>query len=78
MKTSVAITLIVCGTVLMCVPHVTNLVGTSQAMRCAVELELKNFSLNAGLPSYHNTACLFGGMAIIVAGIIWAVKSRAK
>jgi hypothetical protein len=71
MKTSVAITLIVCGTVLICVPYVYNSIGTWQASQM-------RGSLHSGLPSFYHTACLFVGIAIIVAGIIGAAKSRAK
>jgi hypothetical protein len=71
MKTSVTITLIVCGTVLICVPYVYNSIGTWQAGRLGA-------TLRSGLPSFYNTACLFVGIAMIVAGIMPAAKSRAE
>jgi len=79
MKTSVAITLIICGTVLLCVPHITNLTGTSQArLLLAAELEIPTVNLTGVLPPYHNIACLLAGLGMIVAGIIAAAKSGAK
>jgi hypothetical protein len=76
MKTSVAITLIVCGTVLICVPHIHTVIGTSQVARLMIERD-KIVNITGGMPPFYDTACLIAGAAMIIAGVIGAA-ARSK
>ncbi len=74
MKSSVAITLIVCGTALIAVPYVFSTINTLQVAEAMVALE-KDVNLRADMPKHADTACMFGGIAMIVVGAIAGLKS---
>lgn len=76
MRTSAAITLIICGTVLILTPHVLNTVGTGQIAHLMEITQHPDASLNGGLSPSFNTWTVFIGILMIIFGTIGASKAR--
>ena len=74
MKSSVAITMIVCGTVLIAVPYIHNTVAMQQVTDTMVALD-KPVNLTASMPEYADTACMLGGLIMVVIGSIAGLRS---
>ena len=74
MKSSVAITMIVCGTVLIAVPYIHNSVAMQQVANTMMALN-KTVNLTADMPKYADTACMVGGIIMIVVGVIAGLRS---
>ena len=65
MKTPVAVTLIVCGTVLIALPYIHNALAMKQGVDF---MEAKTVKWIAGVPRYANVMCMIGGIVMIFAG----------
>ena len=76
MKASVAITLIITGTILILAPYISTAVGTAQATQAMVELS-RDVNLRANMPRYYDTVCLIAGVVMILAGVMGACKSSS-
>ncbi len=74
MKSSVAITMIVCGTVLIAVPYIHNTVAMQQVAGTMMALN-KTVSLTADMPKHADTVCMLGGIIMIVVGAIAGLRS---
>jgi hypothetical protein len=77
MKTSAAITLIVCGTVLILVPHLLNAIGTAQVARLIEVTQKPDVSLNGGMSPSYDAWTLVSGIAMIISGIAGALKAKS-
>jgi len=74
MKSSVAIAMIVCGTVLIALPYIHSSVAMQQVTNTMVALG-KTVNLTADMPKYADTACMLGGIIMIVVGGIAGLRS---
>lgn len=74
MRSPVAITMIVCGTILIAVPFIHNTVAMQQVTDTMVALN-KTVNLTADMPKYADTACMFGGVIMIVIGAIAGLRT---
>jgi len=74
MKSSVAIAMIVCGTVLIAMPYIHNSVAMQQVTGTMVALN-KPVNLTADMPKHADTACMLGGIAMIVVGAIAGLRT---
>ena len=77
MKTSAATTLIVCGTVLILVPHLLNAIGTAQVARLIEVTQKPDVSLNGGMSHSYDAWTLVSGIAMIISGIAGALKAKS-
>jgi hypothetical protein len=75
MKPSVAIALIICGTVLILSPliHSAVLVGMAAWVMAFTHQDVK---LSAHPPNYYYVACLIAGIAMVAIGTARALKSK--
>jgi len=73
MKSSVAIALIVCGTVLMATPYIHNGIVIGQVTDTMAALN-ESVNLTARMPKYADTACVFGGLVMILVGAIAGLR----
>ena len=74
MKSSVAIAMIVCGTILIALPYIHNTVAMQQVTHTMVALD-KPVNLTADMPRHADTACLLGGILMIVVGAVAGLRS---
>ena len=74
MKSSVAIALIVCGTLLMATPYIHNGIVIGQVADAMVGMG-KTVNVTAHMPEYADTACMVGGLVMIVVGAIAGLRS---
>jgi len=77
MKVSVAIVLIICGTVLIIVPYVSHSIWMSQVADVMIQLS-KTVNLKTGLPKSHDTVCMISGLAMILTGTISSFMKQKK
>ena len=77
MKASVAIALIVCGTVLISVPYIHNVVVTGQVADTMAAMN-KSVNITASMPKYADTACMLGGVVMILVGSIAGLRSKEQ
>jgi hypothetical protein len=75
MKPSVAITLIICGTVLVAVPYIHNAIATSHVTRIMVALQ-KDVNLSGDLPEYADALCMVAGLAMVCIGVLSQRKTQ--
>jgi len=73
MKPSVSIATIVCGTVLLVAPYVSNAVGTVATAATVAHLN-KDFNLAGHLPDWYDGACFALGLIMVLVGIIAAFR----
>jgi len=73
MKSSVAIALIVCGTILVAMPYIHNTIAMGQVTETMAALN-KPVNLTADMPKYADTVCMLGGIAMIVVGAIAGLR----
>jgi TRAP-type mannitol/chloroaromatic compound transport system permease small subunit len=76
MKTSAAIALIVCGTVLILVPHIASVIGTAQVAHL-IEDGKSDVSLNGGLNPAYMTWTIVAGILMIISGVAGALKAKS-
>ena len=76
MKTSAAISLIVCGTVLILVPHIASFIGTAQVAHL-IETTQKEVSLKGGMSPAYDVWTVVSGIVMIISGVIGAFKARS-
>jgi len=74
MKSSVAIALIVCGTILMATPYIHNGIVIRQVTDTMAALN-DMVNVTVPMPKYANTACMVGGLIMIVVGAIAGLRS---
>jgi hypothetical protein len=77
MKKSVAITLIICGTILIALPYLHNTIATKQVADAITALN-KTVNLTADLPKYADALCMICGSLMILAGAIAGLTSSGK
>lgn len=77
MKTSAAITLIICGTVFLLVPQVLGAVGTAQVAHLIEATKNQSVSLNGGLSPGYGTWTVVSGILMILSGVIGALKAKS-
>ncbi len=75
MKTSVATTVIICGTLLIVVPYISCAIATSQVVDAMTELA-KPVSLKTGLPKSLHLVCMVLGTLMIATGITGSFVKR--
>ena len=75
MKSSVAVALIVCGTVLAVVPYVHNTIAMEQLTATMIALS-KPVNLKADIPRHADEVCMFGGFVMIVVGAIAGLRGQ--
>lgn len=73
MKSSVAIALIICGTVLIALPSVHDTIAMQQLATVMVELD-KTARLTGDMPKYADALCMFGGIAMVAVGAIAGLR----
>ncbi len=69
MKSSVTITLIICGTLLVTAPYIHNSIATQQLTNTMVALG-KTVNLTADVPRYANVVAMLCGFVMILFGVI--------
>ena len=67
--------MIVCGTILIAVPYIHNTLALQQVTETMVALN-KTVNLTADMPKYADTACMIGGIVMIVVGAIAGLRSE--
>jgi hypothetical protein len=77
MKTSAAIALIVCGTVLILVPHITSVIGTAQVAHLIEATQKPDVSLNGGMSPAYDFWTVVSGITMIISGVIGALKAKS-
>jgi hypothetical protein len=77
MKASVAITMIICGTVLISLPYIHQTLAMEQVKQTMVALN-KTVNLTASLPKYADAACLLGGIVMIIIGSFAGLRSQSN
>lgn len=73
MKSSVAIAMIVCGTILVLMPYVHNTLAMQQLTETMIALN-KPVNLTGDLPKFGDTICIIGGIFMILVGAIAGLK----
>ena len=74
MKSSVAIALIVCGTILVAMPYIHNTIAMGQVTETMAALN-KPVNLTADMPKYADPVCMLGGIIMIIVGAIGGLRS---
>jgi len=77
MRSSVAVALIICGTVLILAPLIHNAIATGM-VAWVMALTGKDVHLTADFPTYYYVACLIVGIAMVVIGIGRAFGSKPE
>ena len=73
MKPSVCIATIICGTVLLIVPYVSNAIGTL-AVAATVARINKEFNLTGHMPEWYDGACFVVGLVMVLVGVAAAFR----
>ena len=73
MKSSVAIALIVCGTILMATPYIHNGIVIGQVTDTMAAMN-DTVNVSARMPRHADTACLVGGLVMILVGAIAGLR----
>ena len=76
MKKSAAITLIVCGTVLILVLHLTSAIGTAQVAHLIETTQKPEVSLDGGLNPAYTAWTMVAGILMIISGVAGALKTK--
>ena len=66
--------MIVCGTILIAVPYIHNTIAMQQVSATMVALE-KPVNLSANMQEHADTACMLGGIIMIIIGSFAGLKS---
>ena len=69
MKSSIAIALIVCGTILIAVPYIHQTIVMQQVTSTMIALE-RTVNLTADLPKFASVITMIGGFLMIIFGAI--------
>ena len=69
MKPVVALALVVCGTLLILAPYVSNTIGTAEIANSMVQLQ-KEVNIHGDMPDWYALGCYAGGIGMIVTAII--------
>jgi len=77
MKAKVAMTLIICGTVLFLTPFITHVILSRQVADTMARMN-KSVDIRTQLPRSHHTACMIAGGAMILTGTTGALKQKKK
>ena len=67
----------VCGTVLILVPHILNAIGTAQVAHLIETTQKPDVSLNGGMSSAYDVWTVVSGMAMIISGVAEALKAKS-
>ncbi|AQT67656.1 hypothetical protein STSP2_00804 [Anaerohalosphaera lusitana] len=79
MKSSIAVTLIICGTFLITVPYIHNDLVTHLVSQSATQLKKDiNVRISAPMPEYADTACILGGITMILIGAAAGIKQTLQ
>ena len=74
MKSSVAITLIVCGTILLAVPYLHNAMVFEQ-ITDVINARDQSFEMNASMPRHADTLCMVGGGIMVLVGAFAGLRT---
>jgi len=77
MKSSVAVALIISGTLLILAPYVSNAYGTSQVAIIMAQLH-KDASINGNMPGWYDGACFVAGIAMILVAVFASLRRAAE
>ena len=77
MKTPVAVALIICGTVLIALPYVSD-AGALKQLALTMLAGRKAVGSVPTVPQYADIMCMAGGAIMILAGVIGGVRSETK
>jgi TRAP-type mannitol/chloroaromatic compound transport system permease small subunit len=69
--------LIVCGTVLILVPHIASVIGTAQVAHLIETTQRPDVSLNGGLNPAYTTWTIVAGILMIICGVAGALKAKS-
>jgi hypothetical protein len=75
MNSSVAIAMIVCGTILIALPYIHNTIAMQQVSSAMIALN-KTVNLTADIPKHAGTVCVFGGIIMIVVGAVAGLRNK--
>lgn len=75
MKSSVAVTLIVCGTTLILAPYVESALGTMQVAHLIATTQ-KTVNLSGSLPQSYASWTIVVGAIVIFIGVFGAMKGK--
>ena len=75
MKSSVAVVLIIAGTVLILAPYISNGIGAAQVASVMVELE-RNVDLSVSMPFWYDAASFLVGLLMVVTGVIVSFRQN--
>ena len=76
MKASVAVTLIICGTILMLAPRVESIAGMSQVAHLLAITRTPDANLNGSVSPAYTTWTVTFGVAMVLVGVFGAAKSK--
>ncbi|HNT37238.1 MAG TPA: hypothetical protein PKH07_19760, partial [bacterium] len=74
MKSSVAVAMIVCGTILIAMPYIHNMIAMQQVAAAMVALNT-TVNLTADIPKHADEFCMFGGIVMIVVGAVAGLRN---
>lgn len=77
MKTSIAIVMILCGTVLIAAPLINNAIAMQQVTSTMVALN-RTVNLTSDMPKYVNATCMATGVLMVCVGAFAGLKSASK
>jgi hypothetical protein len=77
MKSSVSVTLIICGTVLILAPIIRNAITTGM-LAWVTAWTGKDAKLTGEFPNGYDLACLVAGVAMAIIGAARALKSKSE
>jgi hypothetical protein len=73
LKPSVSIATIICGTVLLLAPYVSNAIGTVAVAATVAHLN-KQFDLTGHMPDWYDGACFALGLLMVLVGVAAALR----
>ena len=76
MKASVAVTLIICGTVMILAPRVESIIGTAQVAHLLAITQRPDANLSGSLSQTYTGWTVFVGIVMVLGGVLGAVKSK--
>ena len=79
MKNSIAITLIICGTILIMTPHIYSIIGTSLTARTMIKLSSEHVSFASGVSKHFNILGVVIGISMVTIGSLGTLlKTRGE
>jgi hypothetical protein len=76
MKSSVAVAMIISGTILLLAPYVSSVIGTHQVALLIAQLG-KDVDLKGNMPSWYDGACFVAGILMVLTGVVASFRREA-